>query len=351
MPWLSLILASLVLARVAIAQNVSAPAAPDTGAWQAPAGSRRYVAVEGVANPWIFDLVIAGGRVTGEARQRPANPAVTDASPPFRVLNGTARGDTVAFTIESNGGDRVVKFRGLRIGDRIDFQRSVEVVRGAPGGNGIVGTNGATTFVARLVAQGQPIPTRASFAQESVTKPLTGPRQTVGHRGFTIDVTEVISAADYAPVIAAMKGQLDLVANLKMPAAVEAFFRTVPIVIQAISGRPRYGAGRIVIPLRSEAPYGSDRPIVLHELCHAYHDLKLADGFGNPTILAFYEQAKQGGKFPGDSYMLSTNPEYFAMMTSVFLHGSAARDPFVRDSIRVKQPAMYDWLVKEFGRR
>lgn len=349
MPRLFLILAFLMLPHAAIAKNVNTPAAPDTGTWQTPAGSRRYVAVEGVANPWIFDLVIAGGRVTGEARQRPANTAGMEASAPFQLLNGTARGDTIAFTIESNGGDRIVRFRGLRIGDRIDFNRSVEVVRGAAGGNGIVGTIGATIFSARLVARGQSIPTPAALAQESVTKPLTGPRQTVVHRGFTIDVTEVTSAPDYASVITAMKGQLDLVANATMPAASQAFFRTVPIVMQAITGRPRYGAGRVVIPLRSEAPYGSDRPIVLHELCHAYHDLKLADGFNNSTILGFYEQAKQSGKFPGDSYMLSTNPEYFAMMTSVFIHGSAARDPFVRDSIRVKQPAMYDWLVKEFG--
>jgi len=350
MPRPFLILAFLMLPHAAIAQNAKT-AAPDTGTWQTPAGSRRYVAVEGVANPWIFDLVIAGGRVTGEARQRPANPAGMEASAPFQLLNGTSRGDTIAFTIESNGGDRIARFRGLFIGDRIDFNRSVEVVRGAAGGNGIVGTIGATIFSARLVARGQSIPTPAALAQESVTKPLTGPRQTVIHRGFTIDVTEVTSEADYASVITAIKGQLDLVANVKMPAASQAFFRTVPIVMQAITGRPRYGAGRIVIPLRSEAPYGSDRPIVLHELCHAYHDLKLADGFNNSTILGFYEQAKQSGKFPGDSYMLSTNPEYFAMMTSVFMHGSAARDPFVRDSIRVKQPAMYDWLVKEFGER
>ena len=351
MPRPFLILAFLVLPRAALAQNANRATAPDTGARQAPAGSRRYVAVEGTANPWLFDLVITGGRVTGEARQRPSNPAGTEALGPFQVLNGTARGDTIAFTIESNGGDRIVRFRGLRIGNRIDFNRSVEVVRGAVGGNGIVGTNGATIFSARLVAPGQPIPTRGELAQESVTKPLTGPRQTVVHRGFTIDVTEVTSAADYASVIAAMKGQLDVVANVKMPAAAHAFLRTVPIVMQDITGRPRYGAGRVVIPMRSEAPYGSDRPIVLHELCHAYHDLKLAAGFGNPTIRGFYEQAKLGGKFPADSYMLSSITEYFAMMTSVFLHGSAARDPFVRDSIRVKQPAMYDWLVKEFGER
>jgi hypothetical protein len=346
-----LTLASVALTRAAMAQNANATAAPDTGAWQAPAGSRRYVAVEGVANPWIFDLVIGGGRVTGEARQRPANPASSEPSPPFPVVNGTARGDTIEFMLEFDGGDRVVTFRGLRVGDRIDFHRSVQVVRGGPGGNGIVGTNGATTFSARLVARGQSIPTRAALTQESVTKPLSGPRRTVGHRGFTIDVTEVLSAADHDSVIRAVKEQLDLVANVKTSAATQAFFRTVPLVMQPIGGRARYGAGRIVIPLRSDAPYDRDHPILLHELCHAYHDARITDGFSNPTILAFYEQAKQSGKFPGDSYMLSNHAEYFAMMTSVFLHGSAMREPFGRDSIRAKQPAMYDWLVTEFGRR
>ena len=134
MPRPFLILAFLMLPHAAIAQNANTPAVRDTGTWQPPAGSRRYVAVEGVANPWIFDLVIAGGRVTGEARQRAANPAGMETSAPFQLLNGTARGDTIAFTIESNGGDRIVRFRGLRIGDRIDFNRSVEVVRGAAGG-------------------------------------------------------------------------------------------------------------------------------------------------------------------------------------------------------------------------
>jgi hypothetical protein len=191
----------------------------------------------------------------------------------------------------------------------------------------------------------------AGAAQASVTKPLTGPRQVVTHNGFKIDVTEVISAADYDSVVKAVKEQLDAVANAKVPAATQAFFRTVPMVVQAISGAARYGAGRIVIPLRSPVPYDRARPVVLHELCHAYHDAKLADGFSNPAILGFYDQAKQSGKFPAESYMLSSNAEYFAMMASVFLHGSAVREPFGRDSIRVKQPAMYEWLVKEFGSR
>jgi hypothetical protein len=200
-------------------------------------------------------------------------------------------------------------------------------------------------------AMAQTKPATAVSAQTPVVKPITGPRQTVRYKGFTIDVTELASVADHDSLVKAVKGQLDLVANAKLPAATRTFFRTVPLVMQPVSGRARYGAGRIEIPLQSQAPYDRDHPILLHELCHAYHEAKLTNGFNNPTILAFYEQAKQSGKFPADSYMLSNHPEYFAMMASVFLNGSAVREPFGRDSIRVKQPAMYDWLVKEFGRR
>ena len=63
-----------------------------------------------------------------------------------------------------------------------------------------------------------------------------------------------------------------------------------------------------------------------------------------------YDEARQSGKFPAGSYLLSNPAEYFAMMASVYLYGSAAREPFARDSIRIKQPRMYERLVKEFGK-
>jgi len=193
---------------------------------------------------------------------------------------------------------------------------------------------------------------RATIAQNATaTKPATGKQQIVSHRGFRVDVTEIASAADRDSVTKAVKEQLDMVADVKLSAAKQAFFRSVPLTIQAMNGRTRYSDGRIVIPLHSNAPFDREHPVLLHELCHAYHDRKLADGFNNKTILALYDQARKSGKFPADSYMLSNTPEYFAMMTSVFLHGSAMRDPFSRDSIRIKQPAMYAWLVKEFGTR
>src|ERR1043166_6581445 len=94
---------------------------------------------------------------------------------------------------------------------------------------------------------------RIAIAQSAnaTAAPNTGPRQTVRHHGFTIDVTDAASAAGHASAIKAVKEQLDLVANVKVSAATRAFLRTVPLVMQPISGSVRYGAGRIVIPLIS----------------------------------------------------------------------------------------------------
>ena len=97
--------------------------------------------------------------------------------------------------------------------------------------------------------------------------------------------------------------------------------------------------------------YDADKPVILHELMHAYHDQRLSNGFRNAEIQRLFEQARTGGRFPASAYMLSNVAEYFAMMSSVYLHGAAARDPLTRQAIREKQPDCYEWLVKEFGPR
>ena len=97
-------------------------------------------------------------------------------------------------------------------------------------------------------------------------------------------------------------------------------------------------------------PYAN--PILLHELLHAYHRLRLPGGFQNQDILTFYQRARDTpGLFPAHSYMLSNVNEYFAMTASVFLHGSAARDPSTRANLKTKQPVYYQWLEKVFGAR
>jgi hypothetical protein len=198
---------------------------------------------------------------------------------------------------------------------------------------------GLPAFFAILI--GLPAQTGAQAASENIGW--------VRYRGYSIDVRSLAGNANRDAVLASVKGQLTLADTVRIPSAKLAFLRAVPIEILAASeGRPRYADSVVQLPAQI---YDTERPILLHELMHAYHHRRLRDGFGNATILSMFEQARTSGKFPANSYMLSSVPEYFAMMSSVYLHGSAARDPFARDSIRLKQPDMYAWLEREFGPR
>ena len=142
-----------------------------------------------------------------------------------------------------------------------------------------------------------------------------------------------------------------MVDELKLADSIRAFLHAVPLVmtIDRVSGSALYRGDRVIIPLFSVVPYDREHPVVLHEFCHAIHEKLLPGGYGNAEVLALFEAAKASGRFPGGSYMLSDVTEYFAMMASVYLHGSAARDPFTRRAIEEKQPAMYAMLVRTFG--
>ena len=195
-----------------------------------------------------------------------------------------------------------------------------------------------------LAAQAQ-----AQAPSKTPSKAPSKAPERVRFRGYSIDVRNLAGKANRDSVLASVRDQLTLADTVRLDPAKKAFLRSIPIVILAASeGRPRFADSVVQLPAQV---YDKVRPILLHELLHAYHSRRLPDGVGNASILSMFEQARTSGKFPADSYMLSNVAEYFAMMSSVFLHGSAARDPFARDSIRLKQPDMYAWLVREFGRR
>lgn len=84
---------------------------------------------------------------------------------------------------------------------------------------------------------------------------------------------------------------------------------------------------------------------------HAHHDQKLPLGFRNADILELYRRAAAYRMYPPDSYMMKSPSEYFAMTASVYLHRSAAREPYTRESLVRKQPVYARWLSQEFGVR
>jgi hypothetical protein len=123
-------------------------------AQQPPPGTQHWEAKTGVGfAPWTFDLRIEGGTVTGvigQARTDPPTSTVTTLIGPFEIYDGKAAGNNIEFKAKTPDGLRIITFQGVRNGDSISFKRSVQVISGVPGQNGILGGAGATEFVATL---------------------------------------------------------------------------------------------------------------------------------------------------------------------------------------------------------
>jgi hypothetical protein len=461
-------------------QPGSAPAAPAARAPQvtttnpqpADADSLRYVATTGVAfAPWTFTLKVENGTVTGSATQGNFDPASgfsTSLIGPFDVFDGKADGNQIVFKLRMPDGSRIATFNGTRNTETITFTRSIEILRGDPGRDGIMGINGAKQFSATLNASAAPAaisaPRLAVTANTSAVTPsprtgaagrwqvtgvpnapwifefrvngtsLTGTIQQSGvagnpvgiaggkvedttisfkvlspdaertvtfrgrvvadqisftreiivldgggrgsddlfggsgplefvanrvaggnvlnHRGMSIDIAGIEAAPNRGAILESLRHQIEIVDEAAMKPEQKAFLKGIPVsVSSSFTGvdNGNYGRGRGV--MLSAAVFDRDKPVLLHELLHGYHDQRLVDGFRNAEILKLYEQAREGRQFPAGAYMLSSPGEYFAMMASVFLHGSAARDPFLRAVIEEKQPDCYKWLQEEFGAR
>lgn len=186
------------------------------------------------------------------------------------------------------------------------------------------------------------------------------------HRGFAMNVSALKASADRDALLKSLRGQIDMVADAGFDGRTLAFMRTILLVIDvAAVADPNYSLstryakklpkergteepGSITIVPRVSNP---GAPILLHEFLHAYHDQRLSEGYDNPEILRLFVEARRSSLFPADSYMLSHVREYFAMVGSVYLHGSANRDPFTRENLKTKQPSAYNWFAKHFGNR
>jgi hypothetical protein len=168
------------------------------------------------------------------------------------------------------------------------------------------------------------------------------------YHGWHVDLTGARGREVAAKMIGAVKQQLDIVEHVGLNPQVLQFMRTIKI--WANPNALRFGPGRyghatgIDLRVRALAP---TRPIILHELLHAYHDRQLPRGFENPDIASFFERGKTVG-WPADSYMLSNDREFFAVTASVYLFGDITRSPESRSQLRAKQPRYYQWLAERF---
>lgn len=198
-----------------------------------------------------------------------------------------------------------------------------------------------------LVAAGATLLCLRSLPAAAQSKGASG---TFSYRGFTVDVTGAATAPNLAAIESSLKHQIDITADCGASAATMAFFRSQEIFVVPGQGDGggHFSAGSkgVSVDPVVDAP---EKPVVLHELLHAYHYRVLPNAFENADVLRFYGRAKEDALYPEDSYVLKNVREFFAVTASLYLWGNVDRPPHTRANLQEKQPVYYKWLGDLFG--
>ena len=173
---------------------------------------------------------------------------------------------------------------------------------------------------------------------------------TFTYRGFTVDMSGAANAPNGPALESSLKHQIDITADCGASAATMAFFRSQEIFVVPGQGD---GGGHfsanskgVSVDPAVEAP---EKPVVLHELLHAYHYRVLPNAFENADVLRFYQRARDNALYPEDSYVMKNVREFFAVTASLYLWGNVDRPPHSRANLHDKQPVYYKWLGDLFG--
>lgn len=175
------------------------------------------------------------------------------------------------------------------------------------------------------------------------------------YRGFTIDDSRIRQPEERDAILASIRAQIDIVHAVGLPAETVAFMAKVRFELVPLgtfrSPTPgiyeREQGGRVQV---SAAILGTGKkPVLLHELLHAYHDQVVADGFRNAEIRRHFEQAKELKVYAERSHMMKNDREFFACAATTFLNGVTAQEPFVRAKVREHQPDLHQFLQRLLG--
>jgi hypothetical protein len=177
---------------------------------------------------------------------------------------------------------------------------------------------------------------------------------TIQIHGFTVEYAGV-GFEKLQRMQSSLERQMEIVEQAGVPAATLEFFRSVPVVLVARMDKGfgyarRDAAGRQIVEMLA-AKLPSDRPILLHELLHAYHGVKLGP---TPMIRDSYRQAVQSGFYEryAKAHFLEAPNEYFAVIGSIFLYGKRIDQPPFDCKLTAKhQPQFIDFLSEQFGPR
>jgi hypothetical protein len=169
------------------------------------------------------------------------------------------------------------------------------------------------------------------------------------YRGFALDVSAV---SNFANIENSVEHQLDIVADSGVKPEIEGFFRAQKFAFRPglIEERHTPGVFDPEIGIELDAVMmAPQKPIVLHELLHAFHAYILPGGIKNPDVLFHYNRAMNSHLYPANEYVLKNAKEFFAVTASLYLWGNVDREPHTRENLRARQPSYYQWLGQLFG--
>lgn len=195
----------------------------------------------------------------------------------------------------------------------------------------------------RLVLAGAAVllGTRSAIAQSAPT---------FTYRGVTVDTTSAQGQPNLKEVVASLKHQIDIVAGCGAKTEIMTFFKSQPVTVKPGQGD---GGGHFSSKVEGVTVDATvvpqEKPVLLHELLHAYHFRILPGALQNPDLLRFYGIARQNELYPPGAYVLKNVQEFFAVTGSLYLWGNVDRPPFDRATLHDKQPVYYQWLGDLFG--
>jgi hypothetical protein len=170
------------------------------------------------------------------------------------------------------------------------------------------------------------------------------------YHGFSIDDAARPLAPD---VMASLTAQLDIVDAVGLPPAVLAALKATPIIVDPdLRGNPgifavRGGTGAVYV---QPIVFPANKPILLHELLHAYHFGTL--GLGRPEIVQTYQRTRDSNLFPAQfkaSHFLENGKEFFAVTGTLYLFGDIQQPPFTCNALAKLDPDYLAFLAAQFG--
>ena len=173
---------------------------------------------------------------------------------------------------------------------------------------------------------------------------------TFAYRGITVDTSDAQGQPNLKEVVASLRHQIDIVVDCGAKPEIMAFFKSQPVSVKPGQGD---GGGHFTSKVEGvtvdAAVVLPEKPVLLHELLHAYHFRVLPGAMQNPDLLRFYGIAKQNELYPPGAYVLKNVQEFYAVTGSLYLWGNVDRPPNDRATLHDRQPVYYQWLGDLFG--